>query len=190
MAQPSFWTEDAFLVLQATKDRIELWDGGLHVDHGLWVNPTTNNGHNQIAWLLANQLSAASRGAGLQTVPGPNLQLSPSLLLTPDVAVGRFHRIAAVNHALDVTLIADVTSPGIDADSRARHYAEAGIDWYLLAEPDFTSYSTLSLRLLHREGTTYIRHTTAQHGQTLTSQQPFPLTVSTTALLDFSTPTT
>ena len=185
MAHPSFWTEDAFLVLQATKDRIELWDGGLHVDHGLWVNPAPNNAHNQIAWLLANQISAATRLTGLHTVQGPNLQLSDSLILTPDVVVGRFGRATAINQAAQATLVADVASPGINATARAPHYAAAGIDWYLLAEPDFATYSSLTLHLLHREGTTYLRHTTAQFGQTLTSQQPFPLTVKTTALLDF-----
>jgi Uma2 family endonuclease len=185
MAHPSFWTEDAFLVLQASKDRIELWDGGLHVDHGLWVNPSPNNAHNQIAWLLANQLSAATRFTGLKTVQGPNLQLTPSLILTPDVAVGRFTRAAAVNRGPEATLVADVASPGISAAARAPFYAEARIDWYLLAEPDFATYTTVTLHLLHREGTAYLRHTTAQFGQTLTSRQPFPLTVSTTALLDF-----
>jgi Uma2 family endonuclease len=174
MAQLSLRTEDASPIVQATKDRIEPRDGGLH---GHRVDP--------VAWLLANQLSAASRGAGLQTVQGPTLRLSPSLLRVPDVAVGRFGRGAAVNHAAEVTLIAEVTSPGVDADSRAAHYAKAGINWYLLAEPDFTSHPTLTLRLLHRDGTAYTRHTTARHGQTLTSRQPFPLTVSTTALLDF-----
>ena len=185
MAHPSFWTDDAFQVLQASKDRIELCDGGLHVDHGLWVNPSPNNAHNQIAWLLANQLSAATRGTELQTVQGPNLQLSPSLILTPDVAAGRFGRVTAINRAYEATLVADVASPGISATTRAPHYAAAGIEWYLLAEPDFATYSSVTLHLLHREGTTYLRHTTAQFGQTLTSQQPFPLTVSTTALLAF-----
>jgi Uma2 family endonuclease len=185
MPHPSFWTVDAFLVLQASKDRIELWDGGLHVDHGLWVNPAPNNAHNQIAWLLANQLSAATRGTGLQTVQGPNLQVSPAQILTPDVAVGHFGRVTALNRGPEATLVADVASPGISAAARAPHYARAGINWYLLAEPDYSSYSSLTLHLLHREGASYLRHTTAQHGQTLTSRLPFPLTVSTTALLDF-----
>lgn len=185
MAHPSYWTEDMFLVLQASKDRIELWDGGLHVDHGLWVNPAPNNAHNQIAWLLANQLSAAARTAGLQTVQGPNLQVSPSLILTPDVAVGRFGRATAINRAPEAMLVADVASPGISPAARAPRYAEARIDWYLLAEPDFRTYTTVTLHLLHREGAAYLRHTTAHHGQTLTAQHPFPLTVSTTALLDF-----
>jgi hypothetical protein len=185
MAHPSFWTEDAFLVLQASKDRIELWNGGLHMDHGLWVNPSPNNAHRQIVWLLTNQLAAATRGTGEQTVQGPNLQVSPSLILTPDVAIGHFGRVSAVNGAAETTLVADVASPGISAAARAPHYAAARINWYLLAEPDFATYSSLTLHLLRREGSTYVRHTTARDGQTLTSQQPFPMAVNTPALLAF-----
>jgi hypothetical protein len=185
MAHPSFWTEDAFLVLQASKDRIELWDGGLHVDRGLWVNPSPNNAHNQIVWLLANQLAAATRDAGLQTVQGPNLQLTPSQILTPDIAAGHFARTAAVNQAHDVVLVADVTSPGVNTGARASVYAAAKVDWYLLAEPDFATYTTVTLHLLRRDDTTYARHTTARSGQVLSSRRPFPLTIGTTALLDF-----
>jgi hypothetical protein len=146
---------------------------------------TSTNTHKQISWRLANQLAAAARGAGLQTVQSPRLQLGPARTLTPDVAVGRFGRAAAVHPAPDATLIAEVTAPGADTADRALHYAEAGVDWYLVAEPDFADYSTVTLRLLHREGLGYVRHTVAHHGQTLTSRAPFRLTVDTTALVDF-----
>jgi hypothetical protein len=163
-----------------------------------------------LAWLLANQLSAASRSAGLHTMQGPGLRLSPALALTPDVAVGHFRdpapnaaravasgagattaalRAGALTTptadarfgALEVTLVADVALPGRDADGRAAHYAEAGINWFLLAEPDSLTGPAVTLRLLRREGSTFTRHTTARPGQTLTSRHPFPLAIRTVA---------
>lgn len=131
----------------------------------------------RIAWLLANQLAAATRAAGLQTVQGLRFQPAPTAVLSPDVAVGRFPR---AGRPPEIVLVADVVHPG--AAARAPFYAAAAVDWYLVAEPDAIT-GGVTLRLLRREATAYARHTVAQRGQILTSRQPFPLAVSTTALV-------
>jgi hypothetical protein len=122
--------------------------------------------HHQISWLLANQLSAATRDTGLHTVVNPALPLSPAR--TPPVAVGRF------GPTTEIVLVADVAASPADVAP----YAEAGIDWCLLATPGSPTDPSVTLHLLRREGTAYIRHTTARPGQILTSRAPFPLTIA------------
>lgn len=181
MAHPSFWTEDGTLVHEAAKDRSEPPDTTSWPALPLHRPPRRTNedlAARRVAWLLANQLAAATRAAGLQTVQDLHFQPIPSATLSPDVAVGRFPR---AGQPPEIILVADVVPVG--AAGRAPFYAAAGIDWYLVAEPDAVTGRAVTLRLLRREATTYARHTVAQPGQILTSRQPFPLAVSTTALV-------
>ena len=98
-------------------------------------------------------------------------------------------RIELVNGAPhEATLVVEITSPGnavVDRTLKPRLYAEALIDWYLLAEPDFAHYESLTLQLLRREGSDYVTHAEAGPGQTLTSDEPFPPELDTAALLEF-----
>ena len=135
----------------------------------------------EITWLLANQLSAVTRFTGLQTVQGLALRINDSETVIPGVVIRRPGR------ATEATLVADVVSPAVSATDRARQYAEAGIEWYLVAEPDFTLRPSVALHLLRRDGTAYRRHTSARFGQSLTSQQPFPLIISTARLIGTTT---
>jgi Uma2 family endonuclease len=180
--EPSFWTEQAYLSLGETRTRIELIDGGL------WVSPSSSMPHNEITRILVNRLWDAARTADLRAVQVPNLRLAPDRILIPDIAVGHFPRNAVIGSASDAVLVVEVTSPGnatVDRTLKKELYAQAKIDWYLLVEPDFDSYESVSLHLLRRQGGEYFVHALAKHGEALVSELPFPLQNDTTALLDF-----
>jgi Uma2 family endonuclease len=180
--EPSYWTEDAYLSLGETKTKIELIDGGL------WVSPSSNIPHNEIGASLLYLLKAAVRDTGLRAVPTSNLRLAPGRIFIPDIVVGRIPRKAVMIASHEAVLVVEITSPGnavVDRTLKRKLYAEAGIDWYLLVEPDITDYESLGLRLFRREGGDFVTHAEAGPGQTLTSDEPFPLEVDTAALLDF-----
>jgi Uma2 family endonuclease len=176
------WTEEAYLSLGETKARIELIDGGL------WVSPSANIAHNVISRLLANALAVPASAAGLLTVQVPNLRLAPGRILIPDIAVGGFARAGVTAPAFEAALVVEITSPGnatVDRTLKKVLYAAAKIDWYLLVEPDFGKYTSVSLCLLRREADKYVVHAEAMNGETLVSDEPFPIELDTTALLDF-----
>jgi Uma2 family endonuclease len=179
---PGFWTEEAFLSLGETKTKIELIDGGL------WVSPASNVPHNEIAATLLFVLKSAVRDSGLRAVAASNLRTSSDKIFVPDLMVGRIPREAVTVLPSQLTLVAEVTSPGnatVDRILKRALYAQAGIDWYLLVEPDFDNYKSVSLQLLRRVGNEYVLHEHARHGETLSSNAPFPIEVDTVALLDF-----
>jgi Uma2 family endonuclease len=180
--EPGYWTEEAYLSLGETKTKIELIDGGL------WVSPSNGNAHNHILANLIPVMKRAARTAELDAVLVPNVRLGPSRILIPDIAVGHFMRTTAMNPASEAVLVVEITSPGnaaVDRTLKKKLYAEAMIDWYLLVEPDFSDYESLSLLLLRRDGGEYVAHAEARSGDTLTSTDPFPLEIDTMALLDF-----
>jgi Uma2 family endonuclease len=179
---PDFWTEEAYLSLGETKARIELIDGGL------WVSPSPTIPHNIISRLLANNLATAAETAELLTVQAPNLRLAADRILIPDVAVGAFGREAVTVPAFEAVLAVEITSPSnaaVDRTLKKTLYAEAKIDWYLIVEPDFRKYRSLSLHLFRREDQKYVLHAEAAFGETLVSNEPFPLEIETAALLKF-----
>jgi Uma2 family endonuclease len=93
-----------------------------------------------------------------------------------------------MNTAADTLLVAEITSPGdaaYDRETKKRLYAEAGIEWYLLVEPDFIDYESVTLRLFRLEGHAYAEHAVAKPGETLVSDQPFSIALNTDALVDF-----
>jgi Uma2 family endonuclease len=173
-AQPARWTEEAYLSLGETNTRVELIDGSLR------TSPPRGNPQSAILANLIPVMKQAARTAALDAVLMPNARLGPSRILIPDIAVGHFARNAAMNSASETTLVVEIASP--TADRSRRLYAEAMIDWYLVV---LTDYESLSLLLLQRKGSEYVTHTKTRPGETLTSTDPFPLEIDTTALLDF-----
>jgi Uma2 family endonuclease len=180
--EPGYWTEEAYLSLGETKTKIELIDGGL------WVSPASNVPHNEIAASLLYLLKSAVRGSGLRAVSASNLRLAPERTLIPDLIVGDIPREAVTIAPHQAVLVAEVTSPGnavVDRTAKKALYADAKIGWYLLVEPDFNGYKSVTLQLFRLQGTSYVLHAAANHGETLTSTDPFPLEIDTAALLDF-----
>ncbi|KUL33351.1 hypothetical protein ADL15_17820 [Actinoplanes awajinensis subsp. mycoplanecinus] len=176
------WTEVEYLALGETINRIELIDGSL------WVSPGPNFPHQSISYRLTSALHHEARTAGYRIAEAMNLRIAESRILIPDLIVGRIDRLAGIVDAASVTLVSEITSPSnaaTDRGQKAQFYAAAKIPWYLLVEPDFAGYDSIELRLFRLDGTTYVEHATAKQGETLTSDLPFPIAISTEALLDF-----
>ncbi|SNY41475.1 Uma2 family endonuclease [Paractinoplanes atraurantiacus] len=175
------WTEAAYLALGETKPRIELIDGGLQ------VSPAGDLAHQGISHNLVRLLHPRARAANLHIVSAVNVRLSPGRILIPDVTVGTMGRLGAVAEVAKVELVAEILSPSsalVDRVWKRELYAAAGIEWYLLVEPDMPDYESVTLRLLHRRDGCYEEAATAGPGETLRSDRPFPIELHTDALLD------
>jgi|UPI0003737565 Uma2 family endonuclease len=175
------WTEAEYLALGETDDRYELIDGKVT------VSPSATRPHNVIATNLIFFLRPAAREAGLGTFYTNDLRLRPGTIVCPDIVFGKLTMEAGVGDAADAVLVVEVTSPSNfrwDRGPKREMYAAARIPWYLLAEPDMSDLSSVSLRLLRRDGRRYVEHATAAWGETMVSSEPFPISVDTTLLLE------
>ena len=179
MISRGFWTEAEYWALGETNSRIELIDGHLA------VSPSADNAHQEIAYRLKHALEPAAAAAHLRVPLTPNLYLGPGRLVIPDLAVGRYPRSATRNAAEDTVVVIEVTSPSNAATDQMRLYAEAGIPWYLLLEPDFPDYESLTVHLLRLDGGHYIEHAVAKDGEVLSSDEPFALSLDIDDLLNF-----
>jgi len=124
---------------------------------------------------------------GLGTFITSDIRLRPGTIVCPDIIFGKLGMEAGVGEAADAALVVEVTSPSNfrwDRGPKRELYAAARIPWYLLAEPDMSDLSSVSLRLLRRDGRRYVEHASAQYGETLVSSEPFPISVDTTLLLE------
>jgi Uma2 family endonuclease len=176
------WTEEEYLALGESHHRIELIDGSL------WVSPGPNLPHQSISYLLTSALRRAARDADYRIAEAMNLRLRENQILIPDLVVGKLKRLAAFAEAAEVILVSEITSPSnalYDRGMKMQLYAAAKIPWYLLVEPDFTAYDSVALRLLRLTGDSYTEHAAATHGETLISELPLPMAISTDQLLDF-----
>ncbi len=176
------WTESEYLALGETANRVELIDGGL------WVSPSANRPHQQIAGLLLMALHEPARAAGLGCILTINVRLAADRLVIPDLVVTDAARLGEVADAKEIRLACEITSPSnavVDRVLKMHLYAAARIEWYLLVEPDMRDYESVRLRLFHLAGEHYVEHAVAEHGEVLVSDGPFPLEISTIALLDF-----
>jgi Uma2 family endonuclease len=176
------WTEADYLALGETASRVELIDGGL------WVSPAPRIAHQRIGRRLMTVLLPSAEAVELTVDYDINVRLGRDRIVEPDLTVAAVDRLALLADASQVALIVEITSPSnaaVDRTLKRDLYAEAGIGWYLLVEPDHETYKTVTLRLLRLDGKHYVEHAVAKHGETLTSELPFPLEISTEALLDF-----
>jgi Uma2 family endonuclease len=179
---PEGWSEAEYLELGETSNRIELIDGGL------WVSPAPNKPHRDISFLLLAGIRASVRAAGFRGYEAVNVRLATGRIVIPDLVVTKGSRLGSVTDATELVLVGEITSPSnaaIDRVQKMQFYAAAGIEWYLLVEPDMTDYEHISLRLFRLHGTHYAEHAAATYGETLRSEQPFIIEIDTTALLDF-----
>lgn len=182
LVHPEPWTETEYLALGETRNRIELVDGNL------WVRPAPGRPHQDISFLLLTAVRSAARSAGLRAHAAVNVRLAANRIVIPDLVVARVGRLGGVTDAHDVVLIGEITSPSNAATDRVQKmhfYAAAQIDWYLLVEPDMVGYESVTVRLFRRQGEHYAEHAFAETGKSLVSDVPFPIEISTDALLDF-----
>jgi Uma2 family endonuclease len=170
------WTEEAYFALGETRDRIELFDGGLI------VTPASTGRHQSVSYRIHRAFEPAAEAIGLEVVEAVNVRLRagrvfiPDLILTHDVDQSTFDAAA-------VPLICEIVSPsnaGHDRVLKFHLYADAGIPWYLLVEPDGES---LALTLYRLESGQYVEHSVAKGGQPLTMTEPIAIVLDPAALL-------
>jgi len=170
------WTEEDYFALGESSDRIELLDGSLY------LSPAPTMRHQTISSNLYADLRAPVRRARLAIFEAVNLRLRPERVVIPDLVIadpGDVDRL--VLEADEVRLVCEITSPSNAAHDRITkmyYYAQAGIEWYLLIDPEGP---ILHLHRLH--GDTYREEATAAPGQPLALSAPVEVTIDPRDLL-------
>ncbi len=171
------WSEEDYFALGETPNRIELFDGSL------LVSPAPPMRHQRVAHRLASLLDGQADAIKFRVFSAVYVRLDAGRILVPDIVITSVVD-GNVVEARDVVLVGEVVSPGSAGTDRILKrliYAAAGIGWYLLAEPG--AADSMTLRLLRLDGGHYIEYALAEDGETLTSDDPLPIAIETSALL-------
>jgi Uma2 family endonuclease len=164
------WTEEEYLELGATPGRVELFDGSL------LVSPAPTFRHQRISHRLHVALAPAAAWPACRSsrpsTYGSSADGSRSRIWCSPRGVELDELVA---DAETVELICEITSPsnaGTDRVLKMHHYAEAGIPWYLLVEPD-----PIRLQLFRLEGGRYAEHASAEPGRAIVITEPVAVTL-------------
>lgn len=174
------WTEDEFFALGETSNRIELFDGSL------WVSPRPIAPHQDICGRLYAKLLPAADEAGLWVRLDVDVRLAADRILEPDLIISEGRRVVKATDASDVLLVCEITSPSnaaMDRVLKRELYAAAKIKWYLLIEPDMRNYESVTLHLLRLEADRYETYAVAEGDETLTLEEPLPISIQANHLL-------
>jgi Uma2 family endonuclease len=170
------WTEEDYLSLGETPERIELLDGSLY------VSPAPTLRHQKISRRLSVALDDPAETAGLEVFEAVNLRLRPDRIVIPDLVINeRLAQDGLVMDADVVRLVCEITSPsnaGHDRVMKMHYYASAGIPWYLLIDPDEPT-----LHLFRLDGSAYREHAVASPGTLLAMTAPVQATIDPASLV-------
>ncbi|MBO0867510.1 MAG: Uma2 family endonuclease [Micromonosporaceae bacterium] len=172
------WTEEDYLALGETRDRVELIDGSL------LVSPAPSPKHQQVSRRLANALEPMANEASLEVYEAINVRLRTGRIPIPDLAI--VETIDPEEPVVDVAavrLVCEIVSPGnpaVDRVLKMQLYAEAGIGWYLLVESEPKS---IALRLFRLEGSHYAEHAAGVPGIPLEMTEPVAVTIDPASLV-------
>lgn len=164
------WTEEEYLALGETQQRVELFDGSLH------VTPAPTPRHQRISRKLGNIFEAAAEPVGLELLEAVNVRLRPGRVPIPDLVLTEPVDLDELMiDARDVRLVCEIISPSNAATDKVlkmHYYAAAGIEWYLLVEQE-----TGALRLFRRRGRNYAEQSSVKRGETLELTEPVRATI-------------
>ncbi|WP_433264128.1 Uma2 family endonuclease [Micromonospora vinacea] len=170
------WTDEQYLALGETQQRVELFDGSLH------VTPAPTPRHQRISRRLGNILETASKAAGLELLEAVNVRLRPGRIPIPDLVLTNPIDLDELTiEATDVQLVCEIISPSnasTDKVLKMHYYAAAGIGWYLLVEQE-----TGTLHLYRRQGGHYVEAAAAKPGEVLELAEPVRATIRPEDLL-------
>jgi Uma2 family endonuclease len=169
--------EAEFLAIGETPERIELFDGSLHVSPG----PTPR--HQKVSRWLANALEAGANAAGLQVLEAVNVRLRSERISVPDVVVvsSAIDLDELIIDAADVSMVSEILSPSNAATDKVlkmHYYAAAGIPWYLIADPLNGVF-----QLNRLVGETYATYSVVQDGEILQLTEPVVAAIDLAELL-------
>jgi Uma2 family endonuclease len=169
-------SEAEFLDIGETPERIELFDGSLH------VTPATTPQHQRISRRLANALDPGANAIGLEVWEAINVRLQPNRVPIPDIVItSGIDEENPVVDAADVHLVCEITSPSnasVDKVLKMHYYATGGIRWYLLVD-----VRARSLHLHRLVDGTYVEHAASKAGEILPLTEPVVATLDPAALL-------
>ncbi|MEV0725529.1 Uma2 family endonuclease [Micromonospora purpureochromogenes] len=170
------WTEEEYLALGETRQRVELFDWSLYVTPG----PTPL--HQNISGELRAALRQPVREAGLRVLEAVNVRLRPGRIPIPDLVITNAVDLRVlVIDASDVHLVCEVISPSNAATDKVlkmHYYAAAGIEWYLLVDQE-----TLTMHLYQRQGGHYVERSVTRTGEVLELTEPVKVTLRPEELL-------
>ncbi|SCF13212.1 Uma2 family endonuclease [Micromonospora mirobrigensis] len=164
------WTEEEYLALGETPQRVELFDGSLH------VTPAPTPRHQRISRKLGNLLEAAAEPAGLELLEAVNVRLRPGRVPIPDLVVTEPVDLDELMiDAAAVRLVCEIISPSNAATDKVlkmHYYAAAGIEWYLLVDQE-----TRMMHLYQRQGAHYVERSVTKPGEVLELTEPVRATI-------------
>ncbi|NES15333.1 MULTISPECIES: Uma2 family endonuclease [Micromonospora] len=170
------WTEEEYLALGETQQRVELFDGSLH------VTPAPTPRHQRISRKLGNVLEAAAEAVRLELLEAVNVRLRPGRVPIPDLVITEQVDLDELIIEADaVRLVCEIISPSNAATDKVlkmHYYAAAGIEWYLLVEQE-----TLTMHLYQRQGAHYVERSVTKAGAALELTEPVRATIRPEELL-------
>jgi Uma2 family endonuclease len=170
------WTESEFLAIGETPERIELFDGSLH------VTPGPSPIHQRVSSKLAFALTPPAEEIGLFVHEAVNVRVGVNRIPIPDLAITSMIDFEeSVVDASVVHLVGEILSPSnstTDKVLKRHYYAEAGIPWYLLVDP-----RTATLQLFALVNGKYEEHATGAPGSPLELTEPVAVTIDPADLL-------
>lgn len=164
-------TEAEFLAIGETPERIELFDGSLH------VTPAGTPLHQITSRRVANSMDRGADAAGLLVLEAVNVRINPSRIPIPDLVISssEINIGELVIDASAIRLVCEIISPSNAATDRVtkmHYYASGGIPWYLLVDP-----RARTLQLYRLVSGTYVEEATVKDGDVLRLTEPIAATI-------------
>jgi len=170
-------TEAEFRAIGETPERIELFDGSLH------VTPAPTPLHQIISHRLGRAMDAGADEADLLVLETVNVRLTPSRIPIPDLVISssEIDLSELIIDASSIRLVCEILSPSNASTDRVlkmHYYATGGIPWYLLVDP-----SAHTLHLYRLVGETYVLESVTEDGGVLKLTDPIVATLDPAELL-------